>query len=241
MVRSLSQKKFRQLHGLFVVEGAKMLAELRNSDFEVEHWLLETSFAETFTVSDNLITINQTELKKISGNVHPEAGLAIVRIPHEKTVFVPKTDDFYIALDGIRDPGNLGTIFRTLDWFGATDLICSDDTVDCFNPKVVQASMGAIFRVKAHYCLLPDFLNRQKDSFRCLGADLNGQNVFQTSLTGTIMVIGNEANGIRTNVAKHLHHTVTIPKITMKAESLNAATATSIIFAEYAKTCLYGK
>ncbi|MCH4821728.1 RNA methyltransferase [Gramella lutea] len=229
LIKSLTQKKFRNTHELFVVEGIKGIGEFLNS--EIELVTLYTT-GESFEVDpEKVVEIDEKELKKISSLKTPQKALAIFEIPANKEV---KLNDLVVALDGIRDPGNLGTIIRLCDWFGVEELICSSDTVDCFNPKVIQATMGSLARVNVTYLDLEDFLTRHNSS-SIMGTMLEGENVYLSELPQKgIVIFGNEANGISPEIGKFLHQRIHIPQFgkIKKTESLNVATATSIILSE---------
>jgi TrmH family RNA methyltransferase len=225
-IKALGQKKFRDERRLFVVEGEKLVAEALQSGFDVvAHYRVED--------------IGQEAMARISQLTHPSPALAIVRQPDPVPASI-QPDELVLALDGIRDPGNLGTILRIADWFGIHTILASEDTVEVYNPKVVQATMGAIFRVKVSYVDLADFL-------RCpvkpgmmgdvYGTFLDGDNIYQTPLTkGGIIVMGSEANGISSAVAATVTRRLYIPPFPPDAhtsESLNVAVATSITVAEF--------
>lgn len=232
-ITSLTQKKYRQKEGLFIAEGVKLVNELIHSDFEVYHIYATEAFITDMELS-LLTRISETELKKISQQVTPNEVLGIFKIPSVK-----KNDyeGLIVALDGIQDPGNLGTIIRLCDWFGVQKIVCSQDTVDCFNPKVVQSTMGSLARVAVHYTDLESFLlNSPIPVFLTL---LEGENVYQKSLPRqAVLVMGNEANGIRPNLVKSDYKQITIPRFGThsQAESLNVATATAILLSEFSRS-----
>ena len=175
--------------------------------------------------------ITENDLKKISSLKSPNHVLAIFKIPLPKKI---KTEGITVALDDINDPGNLGTIIRLCDWFGIQQLICSKNTVDCYNSKVVQASMGSLARVQINYVDLKNFL--QTVELPIYTADIEGENVYKTCLPErAVLIMGNEANGIRTEIQKLGSHQITIPKSKKNktAESLNVATATAILLSEF--------
>ncbi|MCM4154818.1 RNA methyltransferase [Gramella sp. AN32] len=228
LIKSLSQKKYRKKHGLFVVEGKKGIMEFLNSGFE-----LENLFAKANIFSDNMATIiSENDLGKISNLVSPNEALAIFKIPKESNF--DKSSGLILALDGIRDPGNLGTIIRLCDWFGIETLVCSEDTVDCYNPKVVQASMGSLARIKVSYLDLAEFLQQSK--MLKYGAFLEGDNVYRKDLMdNAILIMGNEANGISEKIEELVSEKINIPQFgkNQNTESLNVATATSILLSEF--------
>lgn len=224
LIRSLRSKKNRDLEQLFVVEGEKIILELLNETPEIVEFICTTdanfSFEGSYLVSDR-------SMKEISSLSNPGELLAVVRFPK---MDVP-SNGLIIALDGIQDPGNLGTIIRTADWFGVTKIVCSLDTVDCFNSKVVQATMGSLFRVSIEYVELTEYLSQNR--LPVYGALLDGQNMYAAPLERSgILVIGNEGKGISDAVKPFITQPIFIPKFG-EAESLNAAMAAGIILAEY--------
>ncbi len=233
LIRSLSQKKFRNNHGLFVVEGIKGINEFLDSDIELVS--LYTTGEKFGVVENKLFQIGEAELKKISCLKTPQKALAVFKIPEVSQI---NSKGLIVGLDGVRDPGNLGTIIRLCDWFGVKDLVCSNDTVDCYNPKVVQASMGSLTRVNIHYLDLDDFLKSQ-NQIPVLGTMLEGDNLYKTHLPeSAIVILGNEANGISENIQKILTQKINIPQFGAQheTESLNVATATAIILSEFRRT-----
>ena len=228
LIRSLQQKKYRNQHGLFFVEGKKTVQELLDSDFKA-HSIYCTA-ANLFAVSDDILTeISKAELDQISSMKNPNGVLGVFYIPKAKEV---DFTDWIVALDAVRDPGNLGTIIRLCDWFGIRNLVCSQMTVDCFNPKVLQATMGSIARVNITYVKLVDFL--KVSDMKVYGAFMNGASVYELELPQKgIIILGNEANGISTEVEASVTQKVAIPPYGGKtSESLNVATATAILLNE---------
>lgn len=224
-IKALGQKKFRDERGLFVVEGEKLVEEALQSGFEVvRHFRVEEIGEET--------------MARISQLTHPSPALAVVRRPAPAAPVIAP-DELVLALDGIRDPGNLGTILRIADWFGIRQILASDDTVELYNPKVVQATMGAIFRVHVHYCDLKSEVERVvfRDAVAVYGTFLEGDNIYEAPLTrGGIVVMGSEANGISPEVASVVTRKLFIPPFPPDAhtsESLNVAVATAITCAEF--------
>ncbi|GGG41104.1 TrmH family RNA methyltransferase [Bizionia arctica] len=228
LITSLNQKKFRLQQGLFVAEGVKTINELIGSHFKLQ----QLYTVDSFKIDANLETlISESELKKISFLNTPNTALAVFKIPEVKQVH---TDKLIVALDNVRDPGNLGTIIRLCDWFGITDLVCNLETVDCFNPKVIQATMGSITRVNITYLDLPEFL-KQTD-LEVFGAFMDGDNIYKKKLTGKgVLVLGNEANGISKDIESLISSKITIPRFgdLQSTESLNVATATAVILSEF--------
>ncbi|MFQ3305113.1 MAG: TrmH family RNA methyltransferase [Polaribacter sp.] len=234
LITSLSQKKYRQKHHLFIAEGVKVLHELLNSTFKIEILFCTDDF-ETTISNDKIVRVSENELKKISTLKSPNKALGIFKIPEEKPI---QNSGLIVALDAINDPGNLGTIIRLCDWFGISQLICSKDTVDCYNQKVVQASMGSLTRITIHYAHLQNYLTESKlPSFI---ADMNGENVYKTSLPKEgILIMGNEANGVSEDIKNLIQHKISIQRYgeTQETESLNVATATAILLSEFKRGC----
>ncbi|WP_435261689.1 TrmH family RNA methyltransferase [Tenacibaculum sp. nBUS_03] len=231
LITSLQQKKYRQKHKLFIAEGIKVVNELLKSNLEVYQIFCVDDFLR-FDININVIQISEVELKKVSSLKSPNKVLALFRIPEEK---LTRKDDFIVALDGINDPGNLGTIIRLCDWFGVEELICSDNTVDCYNQKVVQSTMGSLTRVNIRYAQLSDYL--KATDLPVFTADMDGENVYEKhSLPQkAILVMGNEANGISSEIATIVENKLTIPRFgeVQQTESLNVATATAILLSEF--------
>ena len=235
-VRSLSDKKFRDRYGLFCVEGEKMVDEALRSGFDVE----------TVYRKDE---IGEEQMSRISSLSSPSPALAVVRKPQDINLSSDAAlssalgrSGLYLALDTVRDPGNLGTILRVADWFGIDAVFAAPDTVDVFNPKVVQATMGAIFRVKFHYAEIPALCRAAVSAGgNVYGPFLNGSDMYEKQLnTGkdspSVIVIGNESNGISDEVAGLVSDRLYIPpypKDDTGSESLNAAVATAITVAEF--------
>ena len=235
-VRSLSDKKFRDRYGLFCVEGEKMVDEALRSGFDVE----------TVYRKDE---IGEEQMSRISSLSSPSPALAVVRKPQDINLSADAAlssalglSGLYLALDTIRDPGNLGTILRVADWFGIDAVFAAPDTVDVFNPKVVQATMGAIFRVKFHYAEIPALCRAAVSAGgNVYGTFLDGSDMYEKQLnTGkdspSVIVIGNESNGISDEVAGLVSDRLYIPpypKDDTGSESLNAAVATAITVAEF--------
>lgn len=235
LITSLSQKKYRQQHKLFIAEGVKVINELRNSLFKIHHVFATDDF--DISISDDKITrISQADLQKISNLKTANKVLGLFEIPADKEIDYAV---FTLALDDINDPGNLGTIIRLCDWFGVSQLICSKKTVDCYNQKVVQASMGSLTRVKIIYHDLKEFI--QTSNLPTFIADMNGKNVYQSKLPKqAILIMGNEANGISENINTLVKNIVSIPQFgeNQQTESLNVATATAILLSEFKRNII---
>jgi len=229
LIKSLSQKKARQQNSLFIVEGIKGISEFLKSDYKLKN--LFTTKPIFDAPSDSIFEITEVELKKISALKNPNTALAIFEIPEQKP---SQQNGLIVALDDVRDPGNLGTIIRLCDWYDIKDLVCSLNTVDCYNAKVVQATMGSLTRVNVQYIDLQGYLETKSTAI--LGAFLDGENIYNTDLpTEGIIVLGNEANGISEAIEAKVNRKVTIPQfgIAKATESLNVANATAIVLSEF--------
>lgn len=233
LITSLVQKKYRNERGLFIAEGFKTVTELLDSYIQLDH--LYTTNPDYQYLSKNHTLINEKDLKKLSTLKSPNEILAVFKIPQANQI---NDLDIVVALDDVRDPGNLGTIIRLCDWFGINDLVCSLNTVDCYNPKVVQASMGSLARVNITYLDLSEYLhkNSQKDIY---GTFMDGDSIYEQSLPQSgIIVMGNESKGISSHVSTLTNKRLAIPryghhKVT---ESLNVATATAIVLSEFRRS-----
>ncbi|MBR9914724.1 MAG: RNA methyltransferase [Algicola sp.] len=229
LIASLHQKKYRQQHGLFVVEGVKGVQEFLNSHYELFHL-----FATAPIFDAKTIEISDKELNKISQLKSPNKALAVFRIPQQK-MMTPR--GLVLALDDVRDPGNLGTIIRLCDWFGIENLVCSKATVDCYNTKVVQATMGSLTRVSIQYVDLEHYL--KSASIPVFGTFMDGDSIYSEELpTEGIVIMGNEANGISDAIAKLVTKKLRIPRFgrLQATESLNVATATAIVLSEFKRS-----
>jgi TrmH family RNA methyltransferase len=238
-IKSLHQKKFRKEHRLFIVEGLKSITELINSKFEIDSiYHIADVMPKLAKLSQKikLQTISTDDLSKISSLSTPQQLLATIKIPNPEELKIELLNgEFVIALDGIQDPGNLGTIIRTADWFGIKYIICSQDTVEAFNPKVVQASMGSLARVNIVYTDLKDLFSTTK--LPVYGALLEGKSIYKTTFGQEgILLLGNEGKGISADLMKMINFPVTIPRIG-SAESLNVAISASIFCSEIRRNC----
>ncbi|MCD2257614.1 TrmH family RNA methyltransferase [Psychroserpens luteolus] len=226
LIASLGQKKFRIQHQLFVVEGIKGIQEFLNSHFE-----LYQLFSTEAIFNAETVLISEKDLLKISSLKTPNTAVAVFRIPKQNKV---ASNGLILALDDVRDPGNLGTIIRLCDWFGIKDLICSKATVDCYNSKVVQATMGSLTRVNVQYTDLNDYINNTKTEV--FGTFMDGDTIYNETLSDTgIIVMGNEANGISEAIEKQVTKRLSVPRFgnLQATESLNVATATAIVLSEF--------
>lgn len=230
LITSLQQKKYRKQHQLFFAEGVKCIHELIDANYEI-HSVFTTQNDFTSISKDKIHTISTTELKKISALTTPNTCLAIFSIPKPLTI---NNSGLILALDSIRDPGNFGTIIRLCDWFGISTLLCSEETVDLYNPKVVQATMGSLSRVNVSYVDLEKYLSETK--LPIFGTFMNGKSIYKETLPKEgIIVMGNEANGISKAIGNIVTERITIPRFgnLQQTESLNVATATAIILNEF--------
>lgn len=230
LITSLQQKKYRKQEQLFFVEGVKGVQELLDSNFEL-HELFTTKSDFMAIDTSKVHTITESELRKISVLTTPNSCLAVFRIPK---AIAYEQKGLIIALDDVRDPGNLGTIIRLCDWFGVKTLFCSEESVDVYNPKVVQATMGSISRVNVVYGNLEQFLTDAK--LPIFGTFMDGASIYKEKLpTEGIVVMGNEANGISKPIENLVSKHIAIPRFgeLQATESLNVATATAIILSEF--------
>ena len=229
-IKALANKQGREDLGAFIAEGEKLVDEIRNSSLRIRR-ILQTKpiFAEGELISEK-------EMERISQLKSANSVLAVVELPKHKLTLANPTKNLVLCLDRIQNPGNLGTIIRLADWFGISDIVCSEDTADCFNPKVVQATMGAILRVRVHYTNLAAWLASHKDA--CIyGTFLEGENIYNAELKKAgVIVMGNEGQGISAEVAKCVSHKLLIPPYPADrcgSESLNVAVATAVICSEF--------
>jgi TrmH family RNA methyltransferase len=233
LISSLHQKKCRDFNQLFMVEGKRMVFELMES---------HTDYLQQIVISETFARENKTDypfepeivdtntFKKISHLVQPQGVLAIFKQPE----LTYRVSDFVLVLDGVQDPGNMGTILRLADWFGVEQVICSKDCVDIFNTKVVQASMGSIFRVRVAYLDLAEFM--QNNQLPVFGALLNGENIYKKQLQRKgLLVMGSEGNGISKEIQTYVKEALFIPQFG-GGESLNVSMATAILLSEFSRT-----
>lgn len=219
LIKSLEQKKFRSAEGLFVAEGPKVIGELSKICRPVEVYEGEDATRASFLQ-------------------HPQGMLAL--FPTSIFENIKPQSELKLMLDGVQDPGNLGTIIRIADWFGIDHIYCSRETADVFNPKVVQATMGSLARVKVEYCDLPALLDSLPEDYPVYGTLLDGNNIYKEKLDSKgIIVMGNEGNGISEAIRQRVNHRLLIPSFPENrptAESLNVAIATAIVVAEFRKS-----
>lgn len=229
LIQKLHHKKYRNELNLFIVEGKKSINEFLQAGYNPQ--LLIATEAFTTNVPQHLITpVSKDELRKVSTLQNPDEGLAIFEQPKHKGIL---QEGVIVALDNVQDPGNLGTIIRLCDWFGVETLLCNTQTVDCYNPKVVQASMGSLTRVAVHYLDLAAFLTTT--ALPVYTMDLEGENLYTATFPkDCILILGNEANGISAEVRALSNEVITIPRFSQhqRTESLNVAMAGAIILSE---------
>ena len=239
-IHSLAIKKNRRQEGVFVAEGWKTVGDIlfrKEAQLLVatEQWVAQ--HAEEARRTAELVTVTEEELAKASLLQAPQQVLAVFKQDEEPLEAADLADKLAIALDGVQDPGNLGTIIRIADWFGIGTIVCSPDTADVYNPKVVQATMGSIARVKVAYTSLPHLLDKLPEGHPVFGTMLDGDNIYTTTLPGHgLIVMGNEGNGISEEVRKRISHRLLIPTFATtpdKADSLNVAVATAIVCSEF--------
>jgi TrmH family RNA methyltransferase len=235
LINALKQNKARRKMGLFVVEGPKMIEELLKApNYEIVFIAASNKWFEAHQLPKGIKQkeITDKALQKLSSFTTANEVIAVVKIPAIKDA-VFSEGSLYLVLDKLQDPGNLGTIIRTAEWFGIRHIICSRDSVDCYNPKVVQATMGSIFRVHCTYTDLIPYLETQTAPI--YGALLHGKNIYTSPLKNSgFIVIGNESQGISNAVQKLITHPIYIPSYgNSEAESLNASIATAVICAEF--------
>ena len=234
LVRSLADKRSRTEHGLFVAEGHKFIGELCTSALRVRKiFALEGLFE-----GGEVETVSSREMERLSLLKTPSDSLALVEIPRCDLKPERLRGRLTLALDDVQNPGNLGTIVRLADWFGIRDIVCSENTADCFGPKAVQATMGAIARVRVHYTALESFLARAAErGTPVYGTFLEGEDIYRAGLSaGGIVVMGSEGNGISSGTARCVTRRLFIPPYPGAAptsESLNVAMATAVVAAEF--------
>jgi TrmH family RNA methyltransferase len=237
-IQSLAHKKFREEEGVFVIEGTKMVGELIQEFpdkivhlYATQQWVDEV--VREKILDSKISVIDEMTLGKISQLKSPNQVVAVVKIPTHLAKD-NSTSKLTLVLDQIQDPGNLGTIIRTCDWFGVQSIVCSLDTVDAYNPKTVQSAKGSLLRMNIQYADLITYLSSKK-GVAIYAAALNGNSIYEIEVKEpSIIIVGNEASGISKEVMVLANQTITIPKIG-KAESLNAGIATAIILSHFTK------
>ncbi len=234
---SLKLKKYRKKNSLFFAEGQKIINDMIASGLIPKYIVTTIENLSDQYPTIELITAKQNDLNKISNLKTSTDLFAVFEMPENYFDFNVLNKNLILFCDNIQNPGNLGTIIRTADWFDINQIICSDNTVDAYNPKVVQASMGSIARVNICYVNNDDFFNKIDKNIEVYGSFLEGENIYHTELKSSgIVVIGNEGNGISENMLKYITKRISIPsfsKNSLTSESLNASIATALICAEF--------
>ena len=229
-IRSLELKKNRKQNGLFVAEGPKVVGDLLHADYKARMLFATKPYPGAELITDD-------ELQRISFLQHPQEILAVFEMPTLNSQLSTLNSQLSLALDGIQDPGNLGTIIRIADWFGISTIYCSPETADVYNPKVVQATMGSLAHVQVVYTDLLALVSQLPPSYPVYGTLLDGENIYQQELTSEgIIVMGNEGNGISQALREHINRRLLIPDFhtgELRAESLNVAIATAITCSEF--------
>ena len=227
-IKSLQQKKYRTQHGLFVAEGVKLVRELVNSTLSVKQ-LYKTADVDGDDHFVEAETVKESELQKMSGLKSANKVLGVFEIPQPDPL---DFDDWVLALDQVQDPGNLGTIIRLCDWFGVRHLLCSTNTVDCYNPKTLQATMGSIARVNIVYHSISDVV--KSSGSQLFATFMDGNSVYEQSMPDKgILLLGNESHGISEQLGQMADYKIAIPHYgSSEIESLNVATATAILLSE---------
>lgn len=238
-IRSLELKKYRNEENAFVAEGNKLVADMMNA-FECELLVAKPSWMATQgdIPAKELLVAEEDDIRKASFLKNPQDVLAVFKYPTWKLEDVHPETSLVLALDGIQDPGNLGTIIRLADWFGIEHIVCSQDTADVFGPKTVQATMGALAHVNVHYTQLEKYLRKQaQQGIPLFGTFLDGENMYTKELSGNgILIMGNEGNGIRPEIEALINEKLYIPSFPPEretSESLNVAIATAVVCAEF--------
>jgi TrmH family RNA methyltransferase len=238
LINSLSQKKYRDETGLFVAEGTKLVLDLSPS-FQCSLLVTTTGWLNEHIPfkAEEIIEVNDDEFSKISGHKSPQGVLALFVKPSYNWNYEELSQELSLALDNVQDPGNLGTIIRVADWFGIHDIFCSEHSVDAFNPKTVQATMGALARVRVHTVNLIEFFLPCKGKLPIYGTFMYGENIYSKPLSQQgIIVMGNEGNGISSELEKLVTERLLIPSFPVgnsTSESLNVSVATALICAEF--------
>ena len=239
LIKSLELKKFRKEYGLFVAEGGKTVCDLINLNLEAKHIIATKEWLENHKEikNNNICEVSEEELKRASFLRTPQGVLAVFKQPQYDIDITTPEQELCLALDNVQDPGNLGTIIRIADWFGIENIYCSTGSADAYNPKTIQATMGAIGRVKIHYINLVDMLSTIKEKANIYGTFLDGENIYGQHLENKgIIVMGNEGNGISEECGKHINKRLFVPNYPTgrsTSESLNVSVATAIICSEF--------
>ncbi|MDR2835628.1 MAG: RNA methyltransferase [Bacteroidales bacterium] len=239
-IKSLSINKFRNKENLFIVEGDKIVNELITTNAKIKYLIHTEEFKHNYQhIETKIILTDKAKIKKISNLKNPQNVVAVVEIEEVSLKIEMLKEELTLAIDNIQDPGNLGTIIRICDWFGIKNIICSEASVDVYNSKVIQATMGAFLRVNVFYQNLEEFIIKYKEitNNNCYGAFLEGENIYKSEISNNcLLILGNEGNGISKKIEKLIDKKILIPPFypTEKhAESLNISIATAIICSEF--------
>ena len=242
LITSLSKKKFRDKTGLFLAESPKLVSDLIESDIKPYLIIADKSWQppDNYKFDTEPIIVNEKVLKKLSLLKTPQNVIALFYQPQKNSINT-FTDSLILGLDGIQDPGNFGTILRIADWFGINEIVCSIDTVDLYNPKVIQASMGSIARVNVQYTNLEEFCTDYLKSGNIIyGTFMKGDNIYSTKLKQKgLIILGNEGNGIRPEIEKKITCKISIPSFStnkFSSQSLNVSIAAAIVCSEFKKS-----
>ena len=234
-LKDLQIKKSREEHGLFICEGEKLLEELLSSNWEIQTvYAVKDANPVLKSKCKNLVEISDKDLDRISALQTPNQFLAVVKQKKFTLENLNIKSEIILILDKINDPGNLGTIIRTADWFGVNQIICAINTVDLYNSKTIQSAMGSVFHTNVFYMNLPEAISHLKsENYRVLAAEMKGENAFSFKPSGKIaLVMGSESHGLSPDLRSFIDQSITIPSYG-KAESLNVAVATSILLASF--------
>lgn len=238
-ISALENKKQRRESGLFIAEGGKTVLDLLTAGLKADKLIATTEWLENHSLPQGveIIEASSEEMHRASLQQAPQGIMGIFHQPRHEADFTTPEHELCLALDNVQDPGNLGTIIRIADWFGIENIFCSSGTVDAYNPKTVQATMGAIGRVKVHYVDLPSFIERVKEHAPLYGTFLDGENIYDKELENRgVIIMGNEGNGISKGCGKHITERLFIPNYPAgreTSESLNVSVATAIICSEF--------
>ena len=238
-ISALENKKQRRESGFFIAEGGKTVLDLLSAGLKADRLIATTEWLKEHTLPQGVeaIEISAEEMRRASLQQAPQGIMGIFHQPRHEVDFSTPERELCLALDNVQDPGNLGTIIRIADWFGIENIFCSTGTADVYNPKTVQATMGAIGRVKVHYVDLPSFIERAKERAPLYGTFLDGENIYGKELENRgVIIMGNEGNGISDECGKHVTERLFIPNYPTgreTSESLNVSVATAIICSEF--------
>lgn len=247
-ISSLKIKKYRELHGEFIAEGTKLVTELLTGNFKpialyaLRDWLIENKLPSGFKA--DIVEVTEAEMARITTLTTPSPCLLILKTQNTPFDLRIAENELVLMLDEIKDPGNLGTIIRTADWFGFKYIVCSPDTVDLYNPKTIQSTMGSVARVNVSYQNLDEILKKANKKVAIYGSLLDGENILHKKLsTNGFIIIGNESKGISENIRNYINQKIFIPgynsdTVSDRPESLNASIATAIICYEFRRSTI---